>query len=305
MKYNCDICNFETDNRSTWSRHKKSKKHAENLSILETRKNDTIININNIKKEHEIELLKEKLRNLENQLVKTESQLTETKQHYESQLLISKKHYESHIETLKTENNFQKQLINSAGGMIQKSMNTFSYLLQNYNNAPCLNSLNDYSVISNNNDYLIKELILHHNKNKLDKYLGDFIVKHYKKDNPELQAMWNSDTDRLNYIIRELYNINNNEKISTQWIVDRKGLKMTQQVINPLLEYITNLNTNYLKHQQKINEESLSHCTEKVMKDMCTIASINNDIKNNILSKEINKYIAPYFYFDKNANKIC
>lgn len=83
-----------------------------------------------------------------------------------------------------------------------------------------------------------KDLIFYYKKNKLDKYLGDFIVKHYKKDNPELQAMWNSDTERLNYFIRELYNIKNNQielkdtnenqKIDIQWIVDRKGLKMTR-----------------------------------------------------------------------------
>ena len=32
---------------------------------------------------------------------------------------------------------------------------------------------------------------------------------------------------------------------------------------------------------------------------MQTLASINTDIKNNKLSNEINKYIAPHFYFDK------
>ena len=184
-------------------------------------------------------------------------------------------------------------------------MNTFSYLLQNYNNAPCLNSLNDYSIISKDTDYLINELILYYDKSKLDKFLGDFIVKHYKKDNPQLQALWNSDTDRLNYTIRELYNINNNEKNSVQWIVDRKGLKMTQQIINPLLEYISNLNINYLKYKQRMNEESILNCTDKVMRNMHTLASINNDIRNNILSKEINKYIAPYFYLNKIINKIC
>lgn len=190
-----------------------------------------------------------------------------------------------------------------------------SYLLLNYNNAPILTELEDYSIMSKNVNYLIKELIHYYRKDKLDKYIGDFIVKQYKKDDPELQAMWSSDTDRLNYFIRELINnkdvpseidqdMNKNKKINKassklQWIVDKKGVKMTKYIINPLLNYICDINTKYLLHQAKENECLDNEKSQKNLKDMQVVADINSDIKNNILSKNINKYIAPHFYFDK------
>src|SRR5579883_2773778 len=135
MKYYCDICDFQTENRSTWSHHKKSKKHIKNNLEIEGKKNseDNIVNkIDKLKKDHEIELLKEKLKYLEKQLDETKqhfvNQLGETKQQYENLLRSTEEHYKSHIETLKNENIFQKQLINSAGDIIKKSMNTLSFL---------------------------------------------------------------------------------------------------------------------------------------------------------------------------------
>ena len=334
MKYYCDICDFETESRSTWSHHKKSKKHTKNNLEKELKEKELqekeSQDHEKIRQNYEIELLKEKLKALENQLNKTENQLVktekqldhtkeqyenqlnDTKEQYESQLKHTKGQYESHIETLKMQNNFQKQLINSAGGIIQKSVNTLSFLLLNYNQAPCLKGLNDYSIISKNIDHLVKDLIFYYKKGKLDKYFGDFLVKQYKNDDPELQALWSSDTDRLNYFIRELINSNNsndivldneNKKIDTQWIVDRKGLKMTKYIINPLLEYIIEINVNYLNQKYKKNEELKLNEGEIIFKDMEAIAHINSDIKNHILSKNINKYIAPYFYFDKNKVK--
>lgn len=306
--YKCEICNYETKFHGSWYNHKNSKKHM-NL-IQQSNINTKNINekkiiketTNKLKKDHEIKLLKEKLKSLENE-----------KKCIEKQLESTKEQYENHIETLKSENKFQKQLINSAGGMIQKSMNTMSYLLMNYNNAPKLTHLNDYSIMSKNIDYLIKELIHYKKKNILDKYIGDFIVKQYKKDEPELQSMWSSDTERLNYFIREFINnkssvdeedVQNNKKINDksnklQWIVDKKGVKMTKYIINPLLNYICDINTKYLLQKTKENEVVDLEKSKNNLEYMQIIASINSEIKNQILSKNINKYIAPQFYFDK------
>lgn len=332
MKYFCESCNYETENKTSWYKHKLTIRHKKLTDIKENNEiNKT--QTEKLIKNHEIELLQEKLKFLEaeknimvnqlmkaeNQLVKTEKQLDDIKNNYEKQInsnkifyekqiQSNKIQYENHIDTLKKENDFQKQIINSAGGVIQKSMNTLSFLLLNYKNAPCLNNLNDYSIISKNVDFLIKDLIFYYRKDTLDKYFGDFIVKHYKKDKPELQSIWNSDTERLNYFIRELTNCCNSDDITSikknnldiQWIIDKKGLKMTKYIINPLLDYICVINVNYINQKHKENEKSNYKKIDKILKDMETIACINNDIKNNILSKNINKYVAPHFYFDKN-----
>jgi hypothetical protein len=64
---------------------------------------------------------------------------------------------------------------------------------------------------------------------KLIPYLGDIIIKYYKKENPKDQSIWNSDTTRLNYLIREL--------IDTEltWTCDKAGLKVNEFIIIPLL----------------------------------------------------------------------
>ena len=335
MKYRCNVCEYETDCRVSWHKHKKTAKHHKNVnSKLICQKAEDSVS----KKDHEIELLKQKLesietdkKKLETQLKKTEKllnqskkeydqskkefdkKLTTTVENYKNELVLIEQKFQStiekcenHINTLQVENNYHKQLINSAGGIIKKSMGTLSYLLVNYNSAPCLNSLSDYSIISKDVELLIKELIYHHNKNNLGKYLGDFLVKQYKKDNPELQALWNSDTERLNYFIRELHNMkhdnnqeNNNAELDIQWIIDRKGLKVTNRIINPLLDYISNLNKNYLTKQNLDDERLSAQKLEQLVKNMYTVKQINNDIHNNVLSQDINKYIAPHFYLNK------
>ena len=342
MKYECELCIFKTENKSVWYNHKKSQKHIklEKLDQEIKRINETNGTINDdcpnknidmLLQKNEIELLKEKLKSIENekniianQLIETKNQLTnqliETKKQYKNQLIETKKQYENqlvgtmdHIETLKFENSFQKQLINSAGGIIQKSMNTMSYLLLNYNSAPVLTQLPNYSIISKNTDSLVNDLIHYYKKNKLDKHIGDFIVLQYKKKDPELQSIWSSDVDRLNYFVRELINDAKPLKMQTkknikvaennikfQWVADKKGIKMTEYVIDPLLNYINNMNITYLnKKNKEINDEFDLQTNSKILEDMQIIASINCDIKNHTLSKNINKYIAPHFYLDK------
>lgn len=339
MKYNCTYCGYQTENKSAWCTHKKSQRHIKLEKITKEKEllinnSKTDVNIESIIQKSEIELLKERLRSTENEkkmiqerlddtINQYENRLTEAKHNYEKQHDNTINQYENHIDTLKIENSFQKQLINSAGGLIQKSMNTLSYLLLNYNNAPVLTELPDYSIISKNVDCLIKDLIHYYNKNKLDKHIGDFIVQQYKKKDPESQSFWSSDVDRLNYFIRELINDTKqpepkpkNQKLKTilnkngdtkkednkkiQWVVDKKGIKMTEYIIDPLLHYINGINTNYInKINKEINDNFDIKTNSKLLENITAVASINCDIKNNKLSNNINKYIAPHFYLEK------
>ncbi len=333
MKYYCKFCGFETDNRGAWYNHRKSQRHLKlekmNKDNNMNDENNKIVNVDLIFQKNEVDILKERLKSLENEKVLIHEQLTEikirfdktidqyenrlaeSKEQFKNQLVESKEQYEDHIETLRLENNFQKQLINSAGGIIQRSMNTMSYLLLNYNDAPGLTQLPDYSIMSKNVDSLINDLIFYYKKNKLDKHIGDFIIQQYKKKNPELQSIWSSDVDRLNYFIRELINdssINisikstktNKDKNKFQWVIDKKGIKMTEYIIDPLLKYISTIGTVYLQQKNKqINEDFDIHKDAKLLEDIQIVASINCDIKNNTLSKNINKYIAPHFYLEK------
>ena len=286
-KYICDYCEQNFTQSCHLSRHSKICREK-NLKLIELEtefeKYKQVNEFEKYKKEMESEiiLLKEKLRSVED-----------------------------HNKTLKNENKFQKQIIESAGGMIKKSMNTMSYLLLNYNNAPQLQSLVDYSNLQKNNDLLIKDLIHYHRKGNLEKYIGDFIIKQYKKDDPKLQSLWSSDVERLNYFIRELINNNKDSnntfnasatkiiKTKINWVIDKQGIKVRKSIIDPLLDYIYGIGLRYLHEKNKQISELEIEESNNVLSDMYEIGTINCGIKNKSLACNINKYIAPHFYLNK------
>lgn len=291
-KYNCEYCDKIYSKSSNLSRHLKgcmSKKHSLLENQFEIYKKEKDIEIKGKNTECQIKIMKEKLKALEEK----------------------NKTLENHIDTLKSENIFQKQLISSAGGMIQKSMNTMSYLLLNYNNAPQLQELQDYSIITKDNETLIKDLIHYHKKGKFDKYIGDFIVKQYKKDDPNSQTLWSSDVERLNYFIRELINNNKDSnntfnasatkiiKTKINWVIDKQGIKVRKSIIDPLLDYIYGIGLRYLHEKNKQISELEIEESNNVLSDMYEIGTINCGIKNKSLACNINKYIAPHFYLNK------
>lgn len=290
-KYTCENCNISFTKSCNLSRHLKNCK---------------LKNVNQMEKEYEIKIKEQeyqnKLKLLEEKINSYEAEKTN---------LISKCNIlESKCNILENENDFHKQLISAAGGMLQKSMNTMTYLLLNHNEAPQLRALPDYSIISKNSDTLVKDLIHYHNKGAFDKYIGDFIVRQYKKNDPDSQALWSSDTERLNYFIREFVKHKNNQESQCnlnligqnnklKWIIDKKGIKVNTYIIEPLLEYILNIGNNYIN---KINEKITTldnNESWRLVKDMQAIGEISSSIKNKSLVKDINKYIAPHFFLNK------
>lgn len=359
MKYNCEHCNYSTDDKGNWSKHKKSQKHIKNsnkdnktttinTATSQPHLTHTIINtqrkLEEVKKNTESNKKKvykctycennfSRLDSLNRHLkccsekkskhglleMEYEKYKVEKENEIKIKLLEEKlkssedklKSYENHIETLKHENKFQKQLIESAGGMIKKSMNTMSYLLLNYNEAPQLMSLPDYSIISKNTDALIENLIHYHKKGKFDKYIGDFLVQQYKKDDPKLQAVWSSDIERLNYFVRELLNnplqdkndknLESKEKSkkSLSWLIDKKGIKVRRNIIDPLLDYIHDIGVKYLNEKNKEIDNLETDQATKLISKMQEIGEINCQIKNKTISNNINKYIAPHFFLNR------
>ncbi|ARF09051.1 hypothetical protein Catovirus_1_1101 [Catovirus CTV1] len=308
-KYICEHCESEYSKSSNLQRHLKScvaKKHT----LLETEFEKYKIEKDN---ETKIKLLEERLRTVESEKNNLENLMENEKKLLEKHIDDIKNQYENHIHTLKNENKFQKQLIDSAGGIIKKSMNTLTYLLLNHNNAPQLEALADYSTISKNTEFLINDLIHYHRKGSFNKYIGDFIIKQYKKDDPNLQALWSSDIERLNYFIRELINnkeedlkndnktlkIYNKKSDQICWVIDKKGIKVRQFIIDPLLKYIHDIGVKYLT-EKSIQMDSLSSGeATRTASNMQEIGSINLGIRNKTLACDINKYIAPYFYLNK------
>ena len=325
MKYHCDICNYSTEFSSNWCRHNKTKNHIEKINKRTDKKLTTpentpehltapnnnnnekntshiICNLCNVTFTRSSSLLRhynvckekskinnnEKIRDLEKE--KNDIQMLNQIKLLEEKL----KYVENERDLFKKENEFHKSLVVSAGNLISSSMSTLNHLILNYDNAPILKPIEDYSLLEDKKKF-IDNIIYHYNENRLDQYLGNFLVKHYKTKDPKTRSNWISDTSRLTYINRELVNNRPN------WVIDKKGVKMSGIIIEPFLEYIKSLSQNEInKLKENISEIPGRSLDKQIFYKMASLSEIIKNINNKCLSKNINRYLAPHFYFDKN-----
>jgi hypothetical protein len=198
---------------------------------------------------------------------------------------------------IQDEHEYLKTVCSMAENVISGTLSTISILTRYLKDAPALDTNADYGKLlfydkdknKKSDDEIIKIIIMYDKEKKLVPYLGDIIIKYYKKENPKDQSIWNSDTTRLNYLIREL--------IDTEltWTCDKAGLKVNEFIIIPLLKLLRNIFDNKLQKNSKL---PLNELTDKYFENMLLREMINKfDEKK--FQDSINKYISPYFYFDK------
>ena len=228
-------------------------------------------------------------------------------------LLNDKEEVLKRVDGLKKENDeFKKQLVKPTKTIINNNqtynISVQNQIIQTYSKAPILQALDDYEVLDkydeDEDSNIIEKLINNQKKNSLAKFLGDFIITIYKKDDPTEQSLWSSDTARLTYVIRELMAGKNKKKQRFQWNKDAKAIKTAEYIIVPMLEYITY----HIDEYRKIHDEYLkSGVFEKAQKyrDIYEILGeieVNSD--NGILKKQIIRYITPYFQFNNGTKLI-
>jgi len=269
-EFKCDFCHQIYSNSGSLARHKKS---CGDKSKLEEYHKE------------ELEICKNELNNLR-EIIK---QKDETLNHFVDTISI-----------LKSEVAHLKAIVNNTGSIIKTSVSTMAYVINNYKDAPALESLKDYSAIQyeQDNTVFIENLIYEHNSNKLHVYISDFIIKTYKKDDPTQQSLWNSDTSRLTYLIREIITIN-----KVDWKVDKKGIKTAKFIIEPILEYIDTQVRNYVQSYE-VNHKISAKEAERQMMKLKSGMEIIKSIETKVLSDEILKYITPHFYLTKNDELI-
>lgn len=316
MNYNCGICNYETCDLSHFNRHKKSKKHLKNL-----KKN--ALNETNLK--HSCNIFATQ-KNVDECRESTNKNINETNEnifkcyhckknfkHHQS-MYRHQKYYCKENKLIKIENDELKEqnkkllnIVENNSHTIKKSVSTINYATKNFNNAPPirllegnqLNGLLDY----NDKKYTIEDMLIHqYEKKLLHQYLGDLIINEYKEDNPSDQSLWSSDVSRLTFVIKE--------KIgkSSKWILDKKGISLTEKIISPLTkrtkeilqEYIKSCD-NKIKNLKDFNDTIESN-TRKILEKMDKTNTIIMFINLKKLNLDILKYIAPYFNLDLKIN---
>ncbi len=307
MKFSCLTCNYETDVKFCYQKHLKTKKHKQkakqDLNASQTLPKNLSNNSQKIKcqfcdlyvskssnlarhlricyAKKELEnKYKDEIKDLNDRIGKLEERIDHLNE-------LSQKDQET-IKNLAADNKYLKIIVRNAGSIIKTSVSAMSYVMKNYQNAPIFETITDTLLIQQevDDEKFAKALINYHEV--LDQYLGDIIIKLYKKDNPTQQSLWNTDTSRFTYMIKEI----------TKWSVDKNGKETIKYVIDPMLSHVLTLLHSYLENSKILFMKGEKKEIE-FNKDSLIIGIIQKKIQEKILARDILKYISPHFYLNK------
>lgn len=311
MKYKCEKCNYETVDKSNFNKHTKSKAHAKKTGSLQKidkkidkkcqqKKLPSCFQCSNCHKIYSSvsSLSRHKSKFCKVGIIKNQVE-QELKQEFDEKLKqkeleIKLEYTEKLLEKTDTENKELKQFIkNTKPSTTNYNISVKKLVQQTFPDAPYLSMLDNYRIIHEDEDIdLTQDLIYYHNKNRLNKYLGDIIIKYYKKEDPKDQSLWSTDPSRLKYIIKELL-----ASKKSSWNEDDKGLKTTKYIVEPLLKYIKD----YINEQIDIIGNKLINANKNeciiLAQQQLELAYIREKIQNGILKEEIIRYITPSFKF--------
>ena len=335
--YKCDICEYETKRQDNYNRHIKTKKHLEKVNtdtdnkyltdiktipnsddnsmtpsgLAATRSDSrnysceycgkSITRANNInrhlkscdkKREHDEQIQQNYKKTINDMKLKEQIKILNLKL---SQAETNAIKYEEDAK-------YYKKMFLEAGNLVKKSVSSLTYVVENYNDAPSLQMLT-LDDINNANDEntekeIVDDIISAYKHKTLGQYLGDYIIKIYKKADPKSQSIWNTDDTRLTYLIKEL-----SHNTSSNWMVDKKGLKTTSYIIKPLLDYVKTILTDHQINFNIPRGKCNSVEMEFILENSRRLLDIINDIDDGNVSKDILKHISSQLRFDTKCIK--
>jgi hypothetical protein len=172
----------------------------------------------------------------------------------------------------------------------------FNYVNQEYQNAQPIKMLRINEICEllklEHPKYTIADFIIfHYKKYELAAFLGDIIIKAYKKEDPEEQQIWISSVMHLTFIVRQILNK------KPQWEKDMNGVVIVKNIINPILKKVLTILQDYTKMvKEKSNDNTMQiHEIEELEENGMVAVNITIDINNKTLHKQILKHIAPEF----------
>lgn len=317
MKFKCNCCKYSTDNQSNFNKHLKTEAHINNSENVETFSCECGKDYSCKQSlcRHRLHYCKNKSKNKS----KSKKNQKKRKSNDDEPNIFNMKEEMIKLvnEVAELKATISNKTINVNNGNINNNniinninITVKTYVQNYYPDAPALIEFNEYEQFENTNTKdkpLINQLAFRYRTNGLSKYLGDFIVKCYKKDDPTQQSVWSSDISRLNYVVKELLGGN-----KSKWYNDENGEKVKKYIVNPLLAYIYELTKDYIDESDKaLDDQTEKYRKQRVLTDSDlkthtdgnnvreSICKMQTDIENGIISNDIVKYIAPFFYLEK------
>jgi hypothetical protein len=291
-----------TQNNENNTLKKKIKKiNNQNINHIEEIKNDHTTQIEEIKNQHTTQI--EEIKNQHT------TQIEQIKNQHTLQIEEIKNQHITQIEEINNEHVLQ---IGEVYKTSNKTLETIAKLAikeirQKYPDAPLLERMNNEIVnqIMNDlfrkgdDDYKMCSRILFFYKDKqLVNLISEAILSYYTKLDPKDQAFWNTDTARLNYIIKDT--VDNKES----WVIDKFGVKMKNLVISPLGDELRNY---IFEHKNVLCKNSLdrnnnSRTIQKLQEEINICFDIIFFIDEKKFEYSICKTMAPKMYYNGNVS---
>lgn len=230
-------------------------KHIENM-IIEKKKELALMDKEIALKDKEIKKLKLEIKNKEIGIMNKNDN----------------NHHDNNLSIYYIKNNYKQ-------GEILKPLNKYRSIL-NYDieNIKSLLKIKNLTPALKNQEMVFVEYLCSMCNDRLVEYIGELLVKCYRKDNNADQAIWAINITRLYFIVK----IMNNHSNTIVWDMDNYSCVRNIMII-PLLKYIGDLLTKYSNGDNISIHKS---CTE-------IIVLINKET----FIKKIVKYIAPQFNY--------
>lgn len=329
MKFKCIDCNFECKFRSDYERHTKTDKHLNKIlntepmpKIYEYTHKSTHKQLTEKDYLKQIDQLSQKIEQYKTELTRNQIELANKcnelkeekyqaleKLRNEKDLDIKQKDleikaltdklYQEKVSEVKELKNVANPMRNMSEDLVSFAVATaataakenikisaFSYARKFFRDCPPIKNFEETNLLGEDDIAIAENAIYAMRKKNFHIYIGDVIIKVYKKDDCNTQSLWSSDINRLAYILRTKLN----EQID--WVKDDKGLKTSEHIIVPALEYIR---TAVVKYQKNLILTMTDENTVKSLKSQEYCAELIRDIDNNLYTSPILKYIAASF----------
>ena len=316
MKYTCKCCKFESRLKQDFIRHIATQKHINNYrtnkycdicekeysSINSFRIHTTTYHtdlIDGLKcKNKSIKTLKSKSKSKSRE--KSQNEFTEIS-YTKIEDIVDKSNNKVKDEIYEVKDEIQevKTVVTNA---ISKASALIKYLTLHYQSTPPLKKIKqkecikflriDYNCPEKNNNYdLEKNFVQDFSRKLFIRNICKSILNMVNYKKPDKQPIWNTDCSRFNYVIKTAID---------KWDEDKAGIKFTEYVIKPVLDYVLdliyNFRTNFLA-KELCNKEYTKEELMDIMRLTGYTYDLQTELNNQTFIKPILRELSPYLRF--------